>query len=106
MDNVYPVVMFVVAGALLLYALLLQTGDAGLVPYRTQHSLPKSGRKQYVRMLGRVLAVVAAAPLISGAVGLFLDPETTTLPQFLIPLIGFPFFIWLGIKLFYKKKDE
>ena len=106
MENVYSTVMFILAGALLFYALLLQTGDVGLIPYRTRHSLPKSGTKAHIRLIGRILAVVAAAPLLSGVVGLFTDPEVTVIPQILLPLIGFPFFIWLGIRLFYQKKNE
>ena len=101
MRYTYAIVMAVVAGALLLYALLLQTGDKGAIPYRSRHTLPTKDTKGYIKRLGKILAVVALAPLVSALAGLIVDPEITVIPHILAPVIGFPLCLWLGIKLFY-----
>ena len=63
------ILILIFAAVLLLYALLLFcTGDASLIP--REHAAKMKDKKAYARSFAGVLALVAAAPLIAGIVGL------------------------------------
>ncbi|MBQ5973820.1 MAG: hypothetical protein IJL69_06420, partial [Oscillospiraceae bacterium] len=70
MEYGYSILMFCLAGAIGLYAgLLALTGDAELIP-RGQFAKMRD-KKAYARRFAGAAAFAAAAPAVSGVVGLF-----------------------------------
>ncbi len=68
----YSVLMFCFSGALLLYATLIAvTKDYKMIP-RNWAAKPKDP-KEYASRFAKIIALVAAAPLLSGIVALFGD---------------------------------
>ena len=69
MDRAFSVLMFCFAGMLLLYAgLLAATGDCGLIPRLRAAKI--RDKKAYARRFAGAVAITAAAPALSGVVGL------------------------------------
>ena len=70
----YSILMFCFSGALLLYAALIAiTKDYKMIP-RNWAAKPRDG-KEYASRFAKIIALVAAAPLLSGAVALFGDSK-------------------------------
>ncbi len=70
----YSILMFCFSGALLLYAALIAiTKDYKMIP-RNWAAKPKD-EKEYASRFAKIIALVAAAPLLSGAVALFGDSK-------------------------------
>lgn len=103
--NPFSIIMFVFAGALLVYAFLMQTGDDQLIRFRQRAFLPKNKkeRKVEVRSIGKIVALTAAAPLLTGVLGLF---TTHPVPLILTPVALFVLMILVGVKLFYRPSEN
>lgn len=68
----YSILMFIFAGALLLYAALLAiTKDYNLLPLRAQQSVKPKDPRLYAFQLSKVIALTAAAPAVCGIVGIW-----------------------------------
>ena len=89
METGFPILLLCLAGLLLLYAgLIAATGDASLI-FRSYAAKMKD-RKAYARQFGKLLAVVAIAPAVSGEVGLLCGSAAASgillVPTFLLCL--------------------
>ena len=72
MDHYASIFMFIFAGALLLYALLLAiTKDYKMLPYRAWVSVKPKNTKKYTVQLAKVVALVALGIAIGAGVGLW-----------------------------------
>ena len=68
----FSIFMFIFAGAILLYALILGvTKDYKMLPLQVQVSLKKKNRKKYITKLSRAIALTALAPAVCAVVGLW-----------------------------------
>ena len=96
MEYGLSVLMFCFSGALLLYAGLLAMEKKRpdlLIP---RHYAGKMGNPvKYARRIAKIVVVCAAAPLLTGIVGLFAPPLVVGI-VFVVALI---LAIWLGVKL-------
>ena len=90
----YAILMFCLAGGLLLYAALLaRAKDPTLIP--RSYAAEMQDRRAYARQFARVIALVAAAPALSGLVALLTD---AALPALLVLIGGLAVCIWLGVR--------
>ena len=72
MDQYASIFMFIFAGALLLYALLLAiTKDYKMLPYRAQIPVKPKDPKKYTVQLAKVVALVALGIAIGAGVGMW-----------------------------------
>ena len=70
MEYAYSMIMFIMAGALLLYAGLTAAAKKLILPYRYTVSYKARDKKLYATQFAKAIAVIAAAFFISGLVGL------------------------------------
>ena len=70
MDNGFSILMLLFGAAILLYAALLSTGNEKLLPYRVQPSLRSTGKKEQVRHIAAVTALVAVPIVLGGIAGM------------------------------------
>ena len=72
MDHNFSIFMFIFAGVLLLYAVLLAiTKDYRMLPYRAQISVKPKNPKKYTVQLAKVVALVAAGIAVGAGVSLW-----------------------------------
>ena len=72
MDQYASIFMFIFAGALLLYALLLAiTKDYKMLPYRAQIPVKPKDPKKYTVQLAKVVALVAVAIGLGAGISLW-----------------------------------
>jgi len=85
----FSILMFIFAGAILLYAgLLALTKDYNLIP--RGHAAEPGDRKAYALACAKMLALVALAPLSAAIYGLFsLTLGAVMFPVGLVVCIGF-----------------
>ena len=101
MDYAFSILMFLFAGALLLYAgLMAATKDYRLLPLRARVSVKPKDPKAYTLQLSKAVALSAAAPTLSGLAGLW----NANLAMIVLP-IGFVVCIFLATKIV-KQKEE
>ena len=95
MEHVFSIMMFIVAGAFLLYAgALALTRDAGLIPRVEKAKI--ADRKGYALRFAGVMASLAIGPLAGGTVGWF----APVLPYGVIALaVGLAAGIFLSVLL-------
>ena len=87
--------MFIFSAAILLYAgLMAWTKDYKILPFRARVSVKPKNPKRYMTQFAKVTALVAAAPLLSGLVGLW-----NLLAALIVLIVGFVAFIWIGTKI-------
>ncbi|MBQ6021010.1 MAG: hypothetical protein IJL26_12630 [Clostridia bacterium] len=99
MEHAYSILMFIFAGALFLYGLLMfATKDINLIPYRRRYAAKMSDKKLYVRQLGKIVMLTALSPAISAAVGLLPLGETVW-PEAVALLGSMVLFLWIGTKM-------
>ena len=67
----FSIIMFVFSGALLLYAGLVSVDPSAMV---RSYSVKTRDKKAYAKYLGKVIAVIALAPLLCGIYGVIFDP--------------------------------
>ena len=91
--------MFIFAGAILLYALLLAvTKDYKMLPYRARISVKPKNPKKYTVQLAKVVTLVAAGIAIGAGVGLW-----NMAVRAIVMIVCVIAAIWLGTKMV---KDE
>lgn len=98
MHYYYSIIMFCLAGGILLYAAIVKIGGYGFIP-RTYTIRPKNP-SDYAKQFAKTLALTAAAPAISGVLGLF--GEFMLIPALIALGVGFVVFIYIGHRKFMK----
>ena len=72
MEHGFSILMFIFAGALLLYAgLMAFTKDYNLVPFRARQSVKPKHPKEYMLQLSKIVALAALAIALGAAVALW-----------------------------------
>jgi len=98
MEYVYSIIMFCMAGGLLLYAgLLALAKDPMLIP--KHYAANMKNEKAYAVMIAKIVALIAIPFAVSGIVGLIWNAEQTLLPAILVLIVGFIVCIWLSSKI-------
>ena len=95
MDHAVSVLMFIFAGALLLYAgLLTVTKDYRLLPLRARSAGKPANAKAYTFQLAKGVAVAAAAPALCGLTALW-SPALAVV----VFVISLAVCLWIGTKI-------
>ncbi len=95
MEYALSIILFIFAGAILLYAgLMALTKDYSLLPFRSRVSVKPKDKKAYTFELSKAVALTATAPAIGGAVALW-NPVAGLIAM----LAAFIAAIWLGTKI-------
>ena len=95
MEYGFSILMFIFSGAILLYAALLAlTKDYRMLPYRSRVSVKPKDPKRYTARLAGVIALVSAAPALSGLAA-FWNP-ISAVAVFIGSMV---FFLWIGTKM-------
>ena len=98
MEYAYAIMMFCMAGGLLLYAgFLALVKDPMLIP---KHWAAKmKNEKEYCLMIAKVVAIIAIPFAASGITELIWTAEETLLPAIIVLVIGFVVCIYLSRKI-------
>lgn len=95
MEYGFSILMFIFSAAIMLYAgLMVWTKDYKILPFRARASVKPKNPKWYMTQFAKVTALVSAAPLLSGLVGLW-----NLLVALIVLIVGFIVFIWIGTKI-------
>ena len=95
MDNGFSILMFILAGALLLYALILAlTKNYNMLPARATISVKPKNPKRYTVQLAKVIALVAVEIAIGAAVSLW-----NMLIGAIVMIAAVILAIWFGTKI-------
>ena len=88
--------MLIFGGMILLYAAMLAiTKSKKDLPFRIRHTIPQDNEKEYITKLARVLALVALAPIIGGALGFVIPTGASAI----VTVVLLVLFLVLGSKL-------
>lgn len=91
----YPVLMFIFAGCLFLYAgLLYGTKDVRLIP--RSYAVQIKDKRRHAENVAKMIALAALSPLASALVARLTDAPV---PSLLVLAGGFILMIWLGARL-------
>ena len=91
MEHGFSILMFIFAGALLLYAgLMALTRDYNLVPFRARQSVKPKHPKEYMLQLSKIVALAALAVALGAAVGA------------IVLIAGVVAVLWAGTKIIQK----
>ena len=71
MEHAFSILMLIFAGAIFIYAGLTALTKELIMPQRYKQSAKMPDKKKYAVQFAKIMALVACAPLLSGAVGLF-----------------------------------
>jgi len=95
MNEGFPIIMLAFSGMLLVYAgLMALTKDYKMLPLRMRQSVKPKDSRKYMTQLAKVIAIVAAAPGLSGLLGFW------NIPVAVVILIGGTILaIWLGTRI-------
>ena len=95
MDHDFPILMFIFAGMLLLYAMILAiTRDYKMLPYRAQVPVKPKNPKAYTLQLAKIIVLVSLAVAIGAAVALWYQ-----LIGAVVILAGVTAVTWVGTKI-------
>ncbi len=98
MEHAFSILMFIFAGALLLYAALMAlTKDYKMLPYRARHSVKPKDPKKYTVLLAKIVALVAAAVALGAAVALWNNGAGAG-----VMIAGVIAALWLGTRIIRK----
>ena len=98
MEYAYSIIMFCMAGGLLLYAgLLALTKDPMLIP--KHHAARMKNKKAYTVMIAKIVALIALPFAVSGIIGLIWNAEQTLLPAIIVLIVGFVGCIYLSSRI-------
>ena len=98
MEYSFSILMFIFAGALLIYAALMAiTKNYNILPMRATVSVNPKDKKAYTAQLAKVIALVAAAVAAGALVGLFNIPA-----GLVVMLIAVIAAIWAGTRIMKK----
>lgn len=104
MEYAYSILMFIFAGLLILYGLLLvRTGNYHYLPYRGRTAAKGWDTKAHVRLVGKIVMLAACAPLLSGIVGLIIHPDDSPWPVLVVLILAGAAAIWLGVNIWKKE---
>ena len=96
--------MFILAGLLALYGFVcFRTGDPDILPYRGRTASKGWKTANHVKTVGKIVMLVACAPILSGIIGLIITPETSPWPVLGTLIGGIVAAIIVGVKLWGKK---
>ena len=70
---IYSVIMFLAAALLLTFSIAIYRGRTDLIHF--YHQTKVTDKAAYGKAFGKALLVIAAAPLLSGIIGLFGDDD-------------------------------
>ena len=98
MEYVYSIMMFCMAGGLLLYAgLLALIKDPLMIP--KHHAARIRHKKEYCIMIAKIVAVIAIPFAVSGIVGLIWNSDQTLIPEIIVFIIAFTVCIYFSRKI-------
>ena len=101
MEQGFSILMFIFAGALLLYAgLMAIIKDYKMLPYRARQSVKPKNPKKYMVQLAKIVALVAAMIAAGAAVALWNGAIGAV-----VMVIGVIAALWCGTKII-KKAEE
>lgn len=101
MEQGFSILMFIFAGALLLYAgLMALTKDYKMLPYRARQSVKPKNSEKYMVQLAKIVALVAAMIAIGAAVALW----NGAVGGFVM-VVGVIAALWCGTRII-KKAEE
>lgn len=76
MRYVFSIIMFCFAGAMFLYALIVNGDPTAIV---RSYSVKMKNPKAYAKYFAKIIAVIALAPLLCGIYGVIFDPAAQPL---------------------------
>ena len=98
MEYVYSIIMFCMAGALLLYAgLLALAKDPTLIP--RHYAVKMKNKRAYALMFAKIMVLMAVPFAVSGIVGLIWNADQTLLPAIIVLVIGFVACLYLSTRI-------
>ena len=98
MEYGYSIIMFCMAGALVLYAgLLALVKDPMLIP--RHYAARMRNKKAYALMFAKIIAMMAMPFAASGIVGLIWNEDQTLVPAIAVLIIGFIACLYLSTKI-------
>ncbi|MCR4922868.1 MAG: hypothetical protein K5931_02535 [Lachnospiraceae bacterium] len=101
MDRTYSIAMFIVSLCLFYYALSIGLSkNIKLIPHYKKVKVKDP--KKYAKDFGKFIAMIAAAPLLSGIVALFGDIEYMVGPALIVLFVGIILAFVLGIRMMSK----
>ena len=101
MDNGFSIMMFIFAGALLLYAALMAIKkDYNMLPFRSRVSVKPKNPEKYIVQLAKIVALVAAMIAVGAAIALW-----NAAVGAVVMAIGVITALWCGTKMI-KKAEE
>lgn len=101
MEHGFSILMFIFAGALLLYAgLMALIKDYKMLPYRARQSVKPKNPKKYMVQLAKIVALAAAMIAAGAAVALWNGAVGAV-----VMVIGVIAALWCGTKII-KKAEE
>ena len=100
MDQGFSILMFIFAGAILLYAAAMAiTKDYNMLPYRSRVSVKPKNPEKYMVELAKIVALTAAAIAIGAAVALWNFAAGAV-----VMIVGVILALWAGTKIIEKVK--
>ena len=97
MESAFSFLLFCFAGLLLIYAgLLALSKTVALIP--RHYAVIIKDERAYVRQFAKVVALVAAAPVLGGIAGLFAGPGVAAI----VLIAALVACIWLGTRIMKK----
>ena len=98
MEYVYSIIMFCMAGGLLLYAgILALAKDPMLIP--RHYAANMRNKKAYAMMFAKIIAMMAVPFAVSGILGLIWNADQTLVPAIIVLIIGFIACLYLSTKI-------
>ena len=95
MEQGFSILMFIFAGALLLYAgLMALIKDYKMLPYRARQSVKPKNPKKYMVQLAKIVALVAAMIAAGAAVALWNGAVGAV-----VMVVGVVAALWCGTKI-------
>lgn len=94
MEYGFAILMFALAAFLFIYALIVSTGETGLIMKYKAAKVNDS--KKYAKQFSKIMMLVSTSPLLSGIVGMIV--KENVLPAFLTLLISLIITIFMGVK--------
>ena len=101
MDNGFPILMLLFAGALLLYAALMAVKkDYNMLPYRATQSFKPKHPEKYMVQLAKIVSLVAVMIAVGALIALW-----NAAIGAIVMVVGVVVAIWCGTKII-KKAEE
>ena len=98
MEHGFSILMFIFAGALLLYAgLMALTKDYKMLPFRARQSVKPKHPKEYMIQLSKIVALAALAIALGAAVALW-----NAAVGAIVLIAGVVAVLWAGTKIIQK----